>query len=59
MRNFVRIISFILLLGTTLVFVLKIVYPVPVSHKHLIILFLIGAISLLWTNYRDKSDNKE
>lgn len=38
---------------------------IPISHKNLIILFIIGLISLAWANFREgvenqkKADNKK
>jgi hypothetical protein len=58
MTNFVRILAFVLLLGSTVVFVLKLKFNIPVGHNHLIAFFVIGAISLLWSNHRDKSSDK-
>jgi len=54
MKNFVRIIGLILLLCSTLVFVLKLKFVIPVENIHLLILFVVGAICLLWSNYRNK-----
>ena len=60
MEKVVRIIAFILLLSTTTVFVLKIFIIVPIEKEQLLGLFLIGAISLLWANWRgSKKDNKK
>ncbi|NOQ26066.1 MAG: hypothetical protein GQ564_11940 [Bacteroidales bacterium] len=58
MKNFVRILAFVLLIGTTVVFVLKLKFNIPIEHKHLFAFFVIGAISLLWSNLRDKSSEK-
>lgn len=60
MEKLVRILAMILLLGTTAIFVLKIFIEIPVSHKHLFILFLIGAISFFWANLRgNKADENK
>jgi len=58
MNNFVRILAFILLIGSTIVFILKIKFNIPITHKQLIIFFIVGVISLFWANLRD-SKNKE
>jgi phosphate/sulfate permease len=58
MRNFVRILAFVLLIGTTVIFVLKIKLNIPISHIHLIIFFIIGVISLFWANLRNKTSEK-
>lgn len=58
MTNFVRILAFVLLVGATAVFVLKLKFNIPIGHKHLIAFFVIGAISLLWANLRDKASEK-
>lgn len=58
MKNFVRILAFALLLGSTALFVLKLKFNIPIGHKHLIAFFVIGAISLLWANLRDKAPEK-
>lgn len=52
MITFVRILALILLLGTTGIFVLKIMFTIPIANTHLFILFIVGAISLLWANAR-------
>jgi len=52
MKNFVRILAFMLLLGSTFLFVLKIFMNIPISHGHLFILFIIGVVSFLWANYK-------
>jgi len=60
MEKLVRILAMILLLGTTIFFVLKIFTEVPISHRNLFILFLIGVISLFWANLRgNKTDRKK
>jgi phosphate/sulfate permease len=53
MKNFVRILAFLLLIGSTIIFILKIKINIPISHTHLLALFIIGAISLLWANKKD------
>ncbi|MFC2103997.1 hypothetical protein ACFLS4_01430 [Bacteroidota bacterium] len=58
MRTLVRLIAFILLLGTTIIFILKIRLNVPISYTHLVIIFIIGAISLFWANLRGNISNK-
>ncbi len=56
MKNFVRILAFLLLIGTTIIFILKIKVNIPISHTHLLALFIIGAISLIWANKRNFSN---
>ncbi len=58
MKIFIRSLSFILLLGTTIVFVLKARMNIPVSYTHLLIGFIVGAICLLWINFRESKENK-
>lgn len=58
MNKLVRIIAFILLIGSTAIFVLKLKLSIPIGQKHLIAFFIIGAVSLLWANFRDKSIEK-
>lgn len=56
MKNFVRIIAFLLLIGSTTLFVLKVFMDIPVSHGQLLILFAIGVISFFWANYKVGDD---
>jgi len=58
MVKLVRILAFILLLGTTIVFVLKLKMTIPIEYKHLFMFFIIGAVSLLWANFREKTLDK-
>ncbi len=58
MINLVRYLGMALLLGVTVIFVLKMKIIVPISYRNLILLFLLGGISMLWANFRDKSDDK-
>jgi len=53
MEKFVRILAFILLLGTTAIFIMKIFTSLPIAHSHLFILFMVGVISLFWANWRE------
>lgn len=58
MKNFVRILSYILLIVTTIIFVLKVKIVIPISYTQLIIVFTVGVISLFWATLReDKSNN--
>ncbi|PLX10145.1 MAG: hypothetical protein C0597_17315 [Marinilabiliales bacterium] len=60
MKNLVRILALILLLGTTIIFILKIFMIIPINYIQLIILFIIGAICLFWANWREsKTDTKK
>jgi heme A synthase len=58
MKNLVRIFAFLLLIGSTTIFVLKLMFNIPIAQKHLIIFFVLGAIILLWANSRDKGSDK-
>ena len=58
MNKLVRIIAFILLIGSTVIFVLKLKFSIPIGQKHLITFFIIGAVNLVWANYRNKSIEK-
>jgi Kef-type K+ transport system membrane component KefB len=58
MKIFIRTLAFILLLGTTIVFVLKVRMNIPVTYTHLLIGFVVGAVTLLWTNFRESKENK-
>jgi len=58
MNTFVRILSYILLIVTTIIFVLKVKIVIPVSYKQLIIVFAVGVISLLWATLREDKNNK-
>lgn len=53
MTNFVRIVSYILMIGTTLVFVLKVKFIIPISYKQLIAVFILGVVSMFWANFRN------
>ena len=59
MKIFIRSLAFILLLGTTIIFVLKVRMNIPVSYTQLLIGFIVGAVSLLWTNFRESKENKK
>jgi|GEM_PF-4940425 len=54
MKNFVRIIGFILVLSSTIMFVLKLMIFIPIENRHLLVLFIIGAICIIWANFRNK-----
>lgn len=58
MKTFIRILSFILLIGTTVIFVLKVRINIPVSYTHLFVGFVVGVISLLWTNIKEIREHK-
>ncbi len=58
MEKFVRLIAFILLLSTTTIFVLKIIVNIPISHKQLFIIFIVGMISFFWANWREGRKEK-
>jgi len=53
MKILIRTVAFILLIGTTIGFILKIRLSIPVSHIHLLTGFIVGAVSLLWINIRE------
>lgn len=59
MEKFVRLIAFILLLSTTTIFVLKIIVNIPISHKQLFIIFIVGMISFFWANWREGRKEKK
>ncbi len=59
MKILIRTVAFILLLGTTIIFVLKTRMNIPVSYTHLLIGFVVGAVSLLCTNLRESKENKK
>ena len=60
MKNFVRILAFLLMIGSTLLFVLKVFMQIPVSHLQLLIVFAVGVISFFWANYNlDKDQSKK
>lgn len=59
MEKFIRILALILLLSTTAIFVFKIFVNIPVSHKHLFILFAVGVLSFFWANLRDSKNKKD
>jgi phosphate/sulfate permease len=59
MKILIRTIAFILLIGTTIIFILKIRLNIPVSYNHLFIGFIVGAISLLWTNIREGAEYRK
>lgn len=54
MKNFVRIAGIILLLSSTVFFILKLWMVVPISHFQLGIIFLIGAVCNIWSNWGNK-----
>jgi hypothetical protein len=56
MKNFVRILAFLLLIGSTTLFVLKVFIPIPVSHLQLVIVFAVGVISFFWANHNVGND---
>lgn len=58
MKIFIRVLAFILLLGTTIVFVLKVRMNIPISYTHLFVGFVVGALCLLWINFRESKENK-
>ena len=59
MKIFVRIIAIVLLLGTTIIFVLKVRLHIPIAYKHLIGLFVLGAASLFWANFRESNSSRK
>jgi phosphate/sulfate permease len=59
MKIFIRTVAFILLIGTTIGFILKIRLSIPISHTHLLVGFIVGAISLLWTNIREGAEYRK
>lgn len=59
MKNFVRILSYILLLGTTITFVLKVKFVIPISYKQLIAVFVVGVISFFWAMLRETKSNQK
>ena len=58
MIKLVRYLGITLLLGVTVIFLLKIKMIIPISYRNLIMLFLLGFISMIWANFRDKSVDK-
>lgn len=60
MKNFVRILAFLLLIGSTALFVLKVFIQIPVTHLQLLIVFVVGVISFFWANHNlDKDQSKK
>jgi hypothetical protein len=60
MKNFVRILAFLLLIGSTALFVLKVFIQIPVTHLQLLIVFAVGVISFFWANHNlDKDSSKK
>ncbi len=60
MKNLVRILAFLLLIGSTAFFVLKVFMEIPVTHRQLLIVFAIGVVSFFWSNYNvDKDHSKK
>lgn len=53
MQNFVRILGIIFLLISSIILIVKLWVFIPIQPKYLIILFFVGAISLMWANLRD------
>lgn len=58
MKNFVRILSYILLIGTTIIFVLKTKVLIPVSYRQLMLVFVVGVVSLFWATLRENKSNQ-
>ncbi len=59
MEKFVRLIAIILLLSTTTLFVIKIIVNIPISHRQLLIIFIVGIISFFWANWREGRKEKK
>lgn len=60
MKDFVRILAFLLMIGSTVLFVLKVFMQIPISHLQLLIVFGVGVISFFWANYNlDKDQSKK
>ncbi|MCB2194643.1 MAG: hypothetical protein KQH79_02225 [Bacteroidetes bacterium] len=60
MKNFVRILAFLLMIGSTVLFVLKVFMQIPITHLQLLIVFAVGVISFFWANYNlDKDQSKK
>jgi phosphate/sulfate permease len=56
MNIFIRTVAIVLLIGTTIGFILKVRLSIPISHTHLFVGFIVGAVSLLWTNIRESAE---
>jgi phosphate/sulfate permease len=56
MKILIRTVAFILLIGTTIIFILKVRINLPISNVHLLVGFSAGAASLLWTNLRESAE---
>ncbi len=58
MKTFIRILSYILLISITIIFVLKVKFVIPISYGQLIIVFIVGVISLFWAILQGDKPNK-
>jgi len=56
MKILIRTVAFILLIGTTIIFIFKVRINLPISNVHLLVGFFAGAASLLWTNMRESAE---
>ena len=59
MKIFVRILAFLLLIGTTIIFILKVWVSIPISYKQLLALFIVGVVSMFWANLRGNESNQK
>lgn len=51
MKNLVRILGIILLLSSTALFIAKLFVIIAISHFHLAMIFLVGAVCNIWANW--------